>query len=44
MSKHHESLKQAKKKPLHTLKEKKALKLAKKQQRENPVAPLITHH
>ena len=43
MSKHHEALKQAKKKPLHTPKEKRAAKLAKQRQREYPVAPLITH-
>lgn len=43
MSKHHESLKSAKKKPLHTPKEKKAAKLAKKQQHEHPVVPLVTH-
>ena len=43
MGKHHENLKQAKKKPLHTPKEKKALKMAKKHQREHPPIPLITH-
>ncbi len=43
MSKPHESQKQAKKKPLHTAREKKALKLAKKQLREQRVPPLITH-
>jgi hypothetical protein len=43
MSKSHETAKQAKKKPLLTPKEKKAAKLAKKQQRGNPVAPLTTH-
>ncbi len=43
MSKPHESQKQSKKKPLHTAKEKKALKLLKKQLREHPVLPLLTH-
>lgn len=43
MSKHHESLKTAKKKPLHTPKEKKAAKMEKKHQRENPIVPLMTH-
>lgn len=43
MGKHHETLKQAKRKPLHTAKEKKAAKLEKKRQREHPVVPLVTH-
>jgi len=43
MSKHHETLKVAKKKPQHTMKEKRAAKHAKKQQRENPTPPLIVH-
>jgi hypothetical protein len=42
MGKHHETLKQAKKKPLHTSKEKKAAKMVKKHQREHPIVPLIT--
>jgi hypothetical protein len=41
MGKHHETLKQGKKKPLHTPKEKKAMKMAKKHEREHPVPPLI---
>ncbi len=43
MSKHHESQKQEKKKPLHTPKEKKAAKLAKKLLRNLPAPPLIPH-
>jgi len=43
MSKSHESNKQAKKKPLLSPKEKKAAKLVKRQERGNPVAPLVTH-
>jgi len=42
MSKAHHSIKQEKKKPLLTPKEKKLAKQAKKQQ-ENAPAPLITH-
>ncbi len=44
MSKSHESHRQEKRKPLHTPKEKKAAKLAKKLQREGPVIPAIIPH
>ena len=44
MSKHHESLKSAKKKPLHTPKEKRAAKMEKKHPRETPlIVPVVTH-
>jgi len=43
MGKQHETAKQPKRKPLHTLKEKRAMKMAKKQQREQPVTPIVTH-
>ncbi len=43
MSKHHESQKQEKKKPMHTAKEKKAAKQAKKLQRNLPAPPLLPH-